>query len=88
MPFIRKIIPTNKNTVPDKRNLFRAFELSPLSKTKVVILGQDPYYIKGMADGLAFSTNLNIMPKSLKNIFLEIKNEYPNVKLNSCSLVD
>ena len=78
----------NVNTVPNKNNLFRAFELSPLSKTKVVIVGQDPYYIKGMADGLAFSTNLNIMPKSLKNIFLEIKNEYPNIKLNSYSLVE
>ena len=78
----------NVNTVPSKNNLFRAFELSPLSKTKVVIVGQDPYYIKGMADGLAFSTNLNIMPKSLKNIFWEIKNEYPNIKLNSYSLVE
>lgn len=76
----------NKNTVPSKENLFRAFKLSPLSKTKVVIMGQDPYYVKDMADGLAFSTNLNILPKSLNNIFIEIKNEYPNVIFNSPSL--
>lgn len=76
----------NKNTVPSKENLFRAFKLSPLSKTKVVIMGQDPYYVKDMADGLAFSTNLNVVPKSLNNIFIEIKNEYPNVVFNSPSL--
>ncbi len=76
----------NKNTIPNKRDLFKAFKLSPLSKTKVVIIGQDPYYIKGLADGLAFSTNSNIIPKSLKNIFIEIKNEYPNIVLNSYSL--
>ena len=76
----------NKNTIPNKRDLFKAFKLSPLSKTKVVIIGQDPYYIEGLADGLAFSTNSNIIPKSLKNIFIEIKNEYPNIVLNSYSL--
>lgn len=32
----------NKNTIPNKRDLFKAFKLSPLSKTKVVIIGQDP----------------------------------------------
>lgn len=83
---IIKEIYKNKNTVPSKENLFRAFKLSPLSKTKVVIMGQDPYYVKDMADGLAFSTNLNILPKSLNNIFIEIKNEYPNVVFNSPSL--
>lgn len=83
---IIKEIYKNKNTVPSKENLFRAFKLSPLSKTKIVIMGQDPYYVKDMADGLAFSTNLNVVPKSLNNIFIEIKNEYPNVVFNSPSL--
>ncbi len=68
----------NKNALPDKTNIFKAFELCPLSQTKVIILGQDPYYTKGLADGLAFSTHSSKRPKTLQNIFLEIQREYPN----------
>ena len=43
----------------------------------LVILGQDPYHEKGQAHGLAFSTPPNRpIPRSLKNIFKEIANEY------------
>jgi uracil-DNA glycosylase len=46
---------------------------------KVVILGQDPYHEKGQAHGLAFSTpEGRPIPRSLKNIFKEINNEYGN----------
>lgn len=57
---------------PDSKDVFRAFLLSSPSKTKVVILGQDPYH-NGVADGLAFSTKKKgYIPPSLRNIFKEL----------------
>lgn len=61
-----------KHMLPLKENIFRSLTFFDYEKTKVVILGQDPYHKKNMADGLAFSTQLNILPKSLNNIFKEI----------------
>jgi len=61
-----------KNIYPDPKNTLRAFELCPYEKTKVVILGQDPYHSPGTADGLAFSTMQNKIPPALKVIFKEI----------------
>lgn len=72
------IYSSRKNIFPKQEDVFRAFKLSPLSKTKVVIFGQDPYYKKGVADGLAFSTRNSKTPSSLINIFKEIKSEYKN----------
>jgi uracil-DNA glycosylase len=46
------------------------------NEAKVLILGQDPYHGFGQANGLSFSVNKEIMiPPSLKNIFLELKND-------------
>lgn len=67
----------NNQLFPDKSNLYRAFELCSLETLKVVILGQDPYHNEGQANGLAFSVNKGVkLPPSLRNIFLEIKNEF------------
>lgn len=62
-----------RNTLPPHELWFRAFELTPFDKVKVVILGQDPYPTKGHANGLAFSVNPNVqpLPASLRNIFQE-----------------
>lgn len=50
----------------------RALDLTPLSKTRVVILGQDPYHGPGQAEGLAFSVPAGVRhPPSLRNIFKE-----------------
>ncbi len=35
--------------------IFNAFNLTPLNKVKVVIVGQDPYHGEGQANGLSFS---------------------------------
>ncbi|MBD5423235.1 MAG: uracil-DNA glycosylase [Mycoplasma sp.] len=83
---LNNIYSSNKNIFPNRNDVFRAFKLCPLSKTKVVIFGQDPYYTKGVADGLAFSTRSNKTPASLKNIFKEIKLEYPNSLFSSNNL--
>ena len=52
---------------------FRALELTPLERVKVVILGQDPYHGPGQAHGLAFSVAPGVrLPPSLRNILKEI----------------
>lgn len=55
---------------PSLDNVFRAFRLCPPVNLKVVIISQDPY-IKGEADGLAFSSKDKITP-SLRSVFEEI----------------
>ena len=40
---------------PPSEDVFNAFHFTPLSKVKVVILGQDPYHGPGQAHGLCFS---------------------------------
>ena len=67
---------STKLVYPPPANLFRAFELCPLNKTKVVIIGQDPYHGRGQANGLCFSVNDGIKhPPSLINIFKEIESD-------------
>jgi uracil-DNA glycosylase len=61
---------------PPISSIFRALELVHFKEAKVLILGQDPYHGFGQANGLSFSVNKEIMiPPSLKNIFLELKND-------------
>jgi uracil-DNA glycosylase len=61
---------------PPIQSIFRALELVHFNEAKVLILGQDPYHGFGQANGLSFSVNKEIMiPPSLKNIFLELKND-------------
>lgn len=69
--------PLEQKYFPKRENWFRAFELTPFDKVKVVILGQDPYHTKGMADGLAFSVSAHIrrLPPSLRNIFKELQDD-------------
>ena len=42
---------------PPAKLIFNAFNLCPLSKVKVVLIGQDPYHEPGQAQGLCFSVN-------------------------------
>ena len=61
---------------PPKNQVFAAFNVMALNDIKVVILGQDPYPTVGYANGFCFSVNPeNKIPKSLKNIFIELKND-------------
>ena len=74
---------------PESKNIFNAFELCPFNNVKVVILGQDPYHGKNQANGLSFSVNKNInIPPSLKNIFIELKHNYPDIKFKDGDLSD
>ena len=57
---------------PPSDCVFRAFELTPPQKVRVVILGQDPYHEPGQAHGLAFSVQKGVkMPPSLVNMYKE-----------------
>lgn len=58
---------------PPAGQIFAAFDASPFDKTKVVIIGQDPYHGRGQANGLAFSVNPGVpFPPSLRNILTEV----------------
>lgn len=68
--------------IPNRADIFRAFNLCPRQYTRVVIIGQDPYYTvtrgQPIADGLAFSVRPGAsVPGSLRNIFIELAKEYP-----------
>lgn len=62
---------------PPKNCVFRAFEI-PVDRIKIVLLGQDPYHGPGQAHGLSFSVPAGIpIPPSLRNIYKELQNEFP-----------
>lgn len=64
------------SVLPDKKDIFRAFYLTPPEKVKVVILGQDPYPNRVNATGLAFSVSPTTpLPLSLQNIYKEMKDD-------------
>jgi uracil-DNA glycosylase len=68
--------------------VFRAFALTPLARTRVVILGQDPYHGPGQAEGLAFSVPTGQrLPPSLRNIFSELERDLGCAQPASGSLV-
>lgn len=61
---------------PPMDEIFQAFRLTPLSETKVVLVGQDPYHEEGQAMGLSFSVREGtVEPPSLRNIKEELRNE-------------
>ena len=61
---------------PRPIDIFNAFNLTPINKVKVVIIGQDPYHGPNQAHGLSFSVKDGIkIPPSLKNIFKELSDD-------------
>lgn len=62
-----------KHIYPPKEEIYAAFDLTPMDKVKVVLLGQDPYHGAGQAHGLCFSVKPEIkIPPSLVNIYKEL----------------
>ena len=65
-----------KQIFPNSEEWFRALELTPLEKVRVVILGQDPYHGPGQAHGLCFSVQPGVRPPpSLVNIYKELQTD-------------
>ena len=76
MEFITSEKNKGKLIFPSSADIYNAFNLTPLSKVKVVILGQDPYHGDGQAHGLSFSVKDDIkLPPSLKNMFKELEDD-------------
>ena len=67
---------STRQIFPPADEIFTAFELTPLSEVKVVIIGQDPYHGDGQAHGLCFSVKPEIeTPPSLVNIYKELNSD-------------
>lgn len=74
--FLDDEIAAGKTIYPPQGAWFRALELTPLDKVRVVILGQDPYHGPGQAHGLCFSVPPGVRPPpSLSNIYKELEND-------------
>jgi uracil-DNA glycosylase len=74
-----------KPVYPEKENVYRVFEMD-VTKIKIVLLGQDPYHGQGQAHGLSFSVPTGVkIPPSLRNIFKELQNEFPERNYNFVS---
>ena len=75
----RKLLELKQNKIvyyPPGRQIFNAFNLTPLNNVKVVILGQDPYHGPGQAHGLSFSVPDSVKPPpSLINIYKELQDD-------------
>ena len=76
---------------PPPKLVFNAFKFFELKDTNIVLLGQDPYINfethnkkeLPQAMGLSFSVpkKMKKIPPSLKNIFKEIKNSFPDYEI-------
>lgn len=74
--FVRAEYLSGKQIYPAPANIFNAFNLCPLDRVKVVMIGQDPYHEPGQAHGLCFSVlPPTPVPPSLANIYKEIEND-------------
>ena len=61
---------------PPANQIFRAFDLCPFDKVRVVIIGQDPYHDVNQAHGLCFSVQDGVkIPPSLDNIYKELNRD-------------
>ena len=61
---------------PPADDIFNAMHFTPLSKVKVLLLGQDPYHNVGQAHGLCFSVKKGVdIPPSLVNIYKELHDD-------------
>ena len=81
LPFMNKVqdrlstdIKSGLTICPKVSDIFNTYKLVSYEDVQVVIVGQDPYYSKNTANGLAFSSNTGITP-SLEVIFKEIKDD-------------
>jgi len=75
--FLRREKDAGNIIYPKDEEIFNALNLTSFENIKVVIVGQDPYHGAGQAHGLCFSVPKGIdIPRSLGNIYKEIKDEY------------
>ncbi|MDG5747920.1 uracil-DNA glycosylase [Qipengyuania sp. XHP0207] len=74
--WLREEEAAGKAIYPPEGCRFRALELTPLDRVKIVILGQDPYHGPSQAMGLCFAVPQGIkVPPSLANIYKELESD-------------
>jgi len=74
--FLLKERESGQLVFPRAGEWFRALDLTPLDKVRVVILGQDPYHGLDQAHGLCFSVKPGVRPPpSLVNIYKELQSD-------------
>ncbi|MFV7785099.1 uracil-DNA glycosylase [Shewanella marisflavi] len=74
--FVQAERDAGKAIYPAKEQVFSAFELTPLDKVRVVLIGQDPYHGEGQAHGLCFSVQSGVkVPPSLMNMYKELASD-------------
>lgn len=72
--FLIKQRQDGKIIFPQNKDIFSSLNLTPFSKVKVVVIGQDPYHGENQAHGLSFSVQPGVpIPPSLLNIYKELK---------------
>jgi len=82
---IENIYNDDNKIYPHRNNVFHCFDFCEIDEINVVILGQDPYYSKNHASGLAFATLNKDLPPSLNNIKKLLKSDL-NIELNNPNL--
>ena len=84
--FVRHAYAT-RQCFPPAGQIFRAFDLCPFDKVRVVIIGQDPYHDYNQAHGLCFSVQEGVpAPPSLLNIYKELQRDLAKPLPNSGDL--
>lgn len=74
--FLKSELDAGKTIFPRTSEYFNAFNHTPFSRVRVVILGQDPYHGPGQAHGLCFSVRPGTpVPPSLVNIYKELSTD-------------
>lgn len=88
---LRKLRPEYKRKpiCPAQSNVFKAFEVCPYDKLKVVMLGQDPYPQKGVATGILFGNKEGTRDEDLSPSLQIIKEAAINFKIpHNCIIFD
>ncbi|KAI9803829.1 MAG: hypothetical protein M1825_001709 [Sarcosagium campestre] len=79
--FLKKEKESGQSIWPPMQDVYNWSRHTPLHKVKAVILGQDPYPTPNQAHGLCFSVRPPMTaPRSLQNMYVALKNDYPEFK--------
>lgn len=74
--FLRREQASKQRVFPPAKQMFAAFDATPVDQVRCVILGQDPYHGPNQAHGLSFSVPPGVpVPPSLRNIYKEIQQD-------------
>jgi len=79
--FLKQEKEAGHKVYPKGGDIFNAFNHTPFTNIKAVILGQDPYHGPNQAMGLSFAVHKGVpVPRSLVNIYKELTTDIPGFK--------